>query len=70
MKRRQIQLPPSGTGRYVPAEIIEMVCDEELEGRPLAPLVEFLSPRLSDDDRAAEPAGQPKPAAPATAVPE
>jgi hypothetical protein len=61
MKRRQIQLPPSGTGRYVPAEVIEMVCDEELEGRPLPPVVELLSPRLSDADRAAE---QAKPDAP------
>jgi len=38
MKRRQIQLLLSGTGRYVPAEIVEMVCDEELAGRPRAPL--------------------------------
>ncbi len=60
MKRRQIQLPPSGTGRYVPAEVIEMVCDEELEGRPLAPLVELLSPRLSEEDRDAVLAEQPK----------
>lgn len=55
MKRRQVQLPPLGTGRYVPAEIIEMVCDEELEGRPLAPVVELLSPRLFEEDEAEPP---------------
>lgn len=61
MKRRQVQLPPSGTGRYVPAQVIEMVCDEELEGRPLAPVVELLSPRPADEERAeqAKPAEAP-----------
>jgi hypothetical protein len=63
MSARRFQLPPLGTGRYVPAEIIEMVCDEELEGRPLAPVVELLSPRLFEEHEAEPPptAELPKP---------
>jgi hypothetical protein len=51
MKRRRPQgsRPPEPGGQYVWGGIHEVISEEEKAGRPRAPLVELLSPRLPDD---------------------
>ena len=38
-KRRRRRFEPPGLGRYVAAEIVELVSEEEKAGRPVAPVV-------------------------------
>ena len=52
--RPKINRPPY-PGEYAWGGIHEAISEEEKAGRPLAPVVELLSPRLSDEHEA-EPA--------------
>jgi hypothetical protein len=58
--RPKVSRPPY-PGEYGWGGIHEAISEEEKAGRPTAPVVQLLSPRLSDADRAAE---QAKPDAP------
>jgi hypothetical protein len=49
--RPKVSRPPY-PGPYVKGPITELVCEEDKAGRPLAPVVELLSPRPADEDRA------------------